>query len=76
VSNQHPCSAPNEPRDRNSDPGVRRIPDRTIGIFCAVLVAILVVGYLLMSKLEDDARAENCMMSHRKNCGAIEWPSK
>jgi len=35
-----------------------------------------VLGYLLMAELEDDSRAENCMMAHRKNCGAIEWPSE
>jgi hypothetical protein len=31
--------------------------------------------YLLMTKLAGDSRAENCMMAHGKNCGAIEWPS-
>jgi uncharacterized membrane protein len=46
-----------------------------VAIFFAILVAILVLGYLLMTKLADDSRAENCMMAHRKNCGAIEWPS-
>jgi hypothetical protein len=74
VSDQHPT--PNKPRSRSSNLSVRRVPDRAIAVFCGVLVAILVLGYLLLAKLEDDARAENCMMSHRKNCGAIEWPSK
>jgi uncharacterized membrane protein len=46
-----------------------------VAIFFAILVAILVLGYLLMAKLSDDSRAENCMMAHRKNCGAMEWPS-
>jgi uncharacterized membrane protein len=54
---------------------VRPIPDRAVAIFFAILVAILVLGYLLMTKLADDSSAENCMMAHRKNCGAIEWPS-
>jgi hypothetical protein len=51
------------------------ISDRAVAIFFAILVALLVLGYLLMTKLADDSRAENCMMAHRKNCGAIEWPS-
>jgi len=55
---------------------VRPISDRTMAIFFAFLFAIVVLGYLLMTKLADDSRAENCMMEHRKNCGAIEWPSK
>ena len=49
---------------------------RAVAIFFAFLVAIVVLGYLLMTKLADDSRAENCMMEHRKNCGAIEWPSR
>jgi uncharacterized membrane protein len=44
-------------------------------IFFAFLFAIVVLGYLLITELADDSRAENCMMEHRKNCGAIEWPS-
>jgi hypothetical protein len=76
VSNEHPSSAPNEPRNRGLNQGAQRISDRALAIFCAVLVAIFVLGYLLMAELEDDSRAENCMMAHRKNCGAIEWPSE
>jgi hypothetical protein len=76
VSNQDPSSTSNERQKRRSDENVRPISDRGVAIFFAVLVAILVLGYLLMTKLADDSRAENCMMEHRKNCGAIEWPSK
>jgi hypothetical protein len=45
-------------------------------MFLGILAALLVLGYLLMTELADDTRAEHCMMAHRKNCGAIEWPSK
>jgi hypothetical protein len=76
VSNQVSSSTHNERRKRHSDQNVRPISDRTVGIFFAFLVAIVVLGYLLMTKLADDSHAENCMMEHRKNCGAIEWPSK
>jgi hypothetical protein len=68
-------STSNERRKRHTDQNVRPISDRAVAIFFAILVAILVLGYLLMTKLADDSRAENCMMARRKNCGAIEWPS-
>jgi hypothetical protein len=74
VSNQDPSSTPNG-RKRHIDQNVRPISDRAKAIFFAILVAVVVLGYLLMTKLADDSRAENCMMAHRKNCGAIEWPS-
>jgi hypothetical protein len=64
----------NERRKHHTDQNVRPISDRAVAIFFAILVAILVLGYLLMTKLADDSRAENCMMAHRKNCGAIECP--
>jgi hypothetical protein len=76
VSNQNPSSTSNERQKRRSDQNMRPIPDRAVAVFFAVLVAILVLGYLLMTKLADDTRAETCMMEHRKNCGAIEWPSR
>ena len=76
MSNQDPSPTSNERRKRHSDQNVRPVSDRAVAIFFAFLVAFVVLGYLLMTKLADDSRAENCMMEHRKNCGAIEWPSK
>jgi hypothetical protein len=76
VSNQDPSFTSNERRKRHSDQNMRPVSDRAKAIFFAFLVAFVVLGYLLMTKLADDSRAENCMMEHRKNCGAIEWPSK
>ncbi len=76
MSNQDPSSTSNERRKRHSDQSVRPISDRAVAIFIAFLVAIVVLGYLLMTKLTADSHAETCMMEHRKNCGAIEWPSK
>jgi hypothetical protein len=75
VSNQDPSSSSNERRNRHTDQHSRRTSDRAVAIFLAFLAVILMLGYLLMTKLADDSRAENCMMAHRKNCGAIEWPS-
>ena len=73
VSNHAPSS--NERPTRHANPNVRPIPDRAVAIFLIILVAIIALGYLLMTTLAGDTRAENCMMEHRKNCGAIEWPS-
>ena len=75
MSNQDPSSTSNERRKRHADQNVRPTSDKAVAIFVAILVTIIVLGYLLMTKLSDDSRAENCMMAHRKNCGAIEWPS-
>jgi hypothetical protein len=74
MSNQD-SSTSNERRKRHTDQNIRRNSDRAAAIFFAIIVAILVLGYLIMTKLADDSRAETCMMAHRKNCGAIEWPS-
>ena len=74
VSNQDP-SATSEERKRHPGQNVRPISDRAMAIFFAILVAIVVLGYLLMTKLADDTRAEHCMMAHGKNCGAMERPS-
>ena len=74
VSNPDPSS--NERRERHSDQHLRPTSDRTKAIFVAFLFAVVVLGYLLLTKLADDSGAEHCMMEHRKNCGAIEWPSK
>jgi hypothetical protein len=76
VSNPDPSSTSNERLERHSDQHARPTSDRAKAIFVAFLFAIVVVGYLLMTKLADDSDAEHCMMGHRKNCGAIEWPSK
>lgn len=75
MSNRAPSSEPNERRKRHSDRNARPISDRAAAIVFAFLLAIVVLGYLLMTELADDSRAENCMMEHRKNCGAIERPS-
>jgi uncharacterized membrane protein len=76
VSNEDPSSIPKGWRKRHSDENVRPISDRVVAIFLVFLFAIVVLGYLLLTKLADDSRAGNCMMEHRKNCGAIEWPSE
>ncbi|WJR80765.1 hypothetical protein [Bradyrhizobium sp. NP1] len=76
VSNQDPSSPANERRRPDAGKNEQPVSNRAKAIFVAVLGAILVLGYLLMTELADDTSAEHCMMAHRKNCGAIEWPSK
>jgi hypothetical protein len=44
-------------------------------IFLAALAAALVLGYLLLNKLVDISRQEDCMLSRSKSCAAIELPS-
>jgi phage FluMu gp28-like protein len=75
MSNHDASSTSNEQRKRHTDQNVRRNSDRAVAIFFAIIVAILVLGYLIMTKLADDSRAEGCMIAHRKKCAAIEWPS-
>ena len=54
---------------------LRPIPDRLLGIFLAVLVVALVVGYLFVNKLAEISTEEDCALAHRKNCAAVDVPS-
>ena len=76
MSNQDPSSTPNGRPKRPSKQAMRPVSDRAVAIFVAFIFAIVVLGYLLMTMLADDTGAEHCMMEHRRNCGAIEWPSR
>ncbi len=62
-----------EPPHRGYDS--RPIPDRLLGIFLAVLVVALVLGYLFLNKLVDISSQEDCALAHRKNCAAVDVPS-
>jgi hypothetical protein len=62
-----------EPPHRGYDS--RPIPDRLLGIFLAVLVVALVVGYLFVNKLAEISTEEDCALAHRKNCAAVDVPS-
>lgn len=58
--------------DRNSPPP---IPGPVLALILALLAAALVLGYLLLNKLADISRDEDCALAHRKNCAAIEMSS-
>ena len=60
-------SAPSgEPPDGSYDS--RPIPDSVLAIFAGILVVALVLGYLLLNKMADISREEDCMLAHRTNC--------
>jgi len=44
-------------------------------LILALVAAALVLGYLLLNKLADISRDEDCALAHRKNCAAIEMSS-
>lgn len=58
--------------DRNSPPP---IPGSVLALIFALLAAALVLGYLLVNKLADMSRDDDCILAHRKNCAAIEMSS-
>ena len=58
--------------NRNSPPP---IPGPVLALILAMLATALVLGYLLVNKLADISREEDCALAHRKNCAAIVMPS-
>jgi hypothetical protein len=58
--------------DRNDDGHDSRRP-AMIGL--AVVAALVVIGYFLMTTLRQNANLEDCLMSGRRNCAPIEVPS-
>jgi hypothetical protein len=74
---QTPPPAPGEPPDRTHDLDTRHldtrpIPDSVLAIFLAILAVALVLGYLLLNKMVDISRQEDCALAHRTNCAANE----
>ena len=69
-------------RPRGTDVSLRQdhgsppIPDAALALFLVVLAAALVLGYLFLNKMLDISQQEDCMLAHRKNCAAIELPSR
>jgi hypothetical protein len=58
------------PPDEPPEPDSRR--PALIGL--AVVLALVVAGYFLMTALRGEANLEDCLMSGRKNCAPIEVP--
>jgi hypothetical protein len=57
--------------DRNSPPP---IPGTVLALILGLVAVALVLGYLLLNKLAEMSRDEDCALAHRKNCAAIEMP--
>jgi hypothetical protein len=51
---------------------LRPVSDAALAIFLAALATTLVLGYLLLNKLVEISRQEDCMLSRSRNCAAIE----
>ena len=58
--------------DRNAPPP---LPGPVLALIFGLIAVALVLGYLLLNKLADMSRDEDCALAHRKNCAAIEMSS-
>ena len=68
---------PDRPRRRDvSERGSPPIPDGVLALCLIGLAAALVFGYLFLNKMLDISQQEDCMLAHRKDCAAIELPSR
>jgi hypothetical protein len=68
-----PPAPPIEP-SKPGDEGTQYLSTRGLFIVLAALAVALVLGYLLLNKLIDISREEDCALAHRYNCGAVEVP--
>jgi hypothetical protein len=70
-------SPPDDRGDRDRDGnGDRSLSSGTIVAGLIILVLALVGGYLLVMKLIDISREEDCLASGRRNCLPIEMPRR
>jgi hypothetical protein len=51
------------------------MPGSVLALIFALIAVALVLGYLLLNKLADISRDEDCALAHRKNCAAFEMSS-
>lgn len=58
---------------RNDDPDAP-IPGRALAMFFLILATALVLGYLLLNKLIDISREEDCILARRRDCAASMTP--
>ena len=75
VSKEHSEGTPasgQRVRSLNEEP--RPVSNGMLVIFFAALAAALVLGYLLLNRLADISREEDCMLSRSRKCAATELP--
>jgi hypothetical protein len=61
-----------DPYDEGPEPDSRR--PAVIGLI--VVLALVVIGYFLVTALRDNASLEDCLMAGRKNCAPIDVPAR
>jgi hypothetical protein len=71
ARNFGPTPTPDEPDGHDSGP-----PGFVIALVLGAFAIALVGGYLLVMKLADMSRMEDCLMSGRRNCAPIEMPMR
>jgi hypothetical protein len=59
---------PSQPSNHGDDDGSRPIPGSVLAMIMAILVVVLVLGYLFVNKLADISHQEDCVLAHRRNC--------
>lgn len=59
----------------DDDADTQPVSNRGLLMFFLALAAALVLGYLLLNKLVDISREEDCALAHRRDCGATAAPS-
>jgi hypothetical protein len=67
-------SEPRDDRPIQPDPEPDSRRGAVIGL--AIILALVVAGYFLMTALHEKAALEDCLMSGRKNCAPIEVPAR
>ncbi len=61
-----------EPEDDGAEPESKR--GAVIGL--VVVLALVIIGYFLMTALRENAKLEDCLMSGRRNCAPIDVPTR
>jgi hypothetical protein len=67
-----PASPVEDSKPGNED--TQYLSTRGLFIVLATLAVAFVLGYLLLNKLIDISREEDCALANRYNCGAVEVP--
>ena len=61
------------PRNDHADPAP---PTSAVVVVFGLIALACVAGYFLLMKLVSVSQDEDCLLAHRRDCGAIEVPSR
>jgi hypothetical protein len=73
MQHENQPASPRDPGKPDGESG-QYLSSRGLAIVVAGVAIALVLGYLLLDKLIDISREEDCALAHRYNCGAMEVP--